>query len=283
MSSQANLLVPGIFFTIAAALGSVFMIFKKDGKKVSIKSFVIYTVAILLIFALSGLTGLMESVSPVSLHGGLQILCFAVGAIYAATLYKLNSWPEPESFWREALFTLYLAVLGAVGFLFVFTLLNKEGYALVLSGAFLLFLIPFLIMKCFDLMIAIPMKEYTKWYFPVGHDEIIIPDEYLDDANIVVVEFRMLRATEDDEVIKSRSKLPLKMDLGTFFPVFLEQYNDRNPGKAIQFMDAAKQGQAWNFYVQPKKMWMRKVYINPTITIRENGIKENDIIVAERV
>ena len=87
----------------------------------------------------------------------------------------------------------------------------------------------------------------------------------------------------EENLIKSRSKLPVKIELGKFFPVFLDQYNDRNPGNMIQFLDETKQPFGWNFYIKPKKWWQFPVYLNPEITVRENGVKENDIIVAERV
>lgn len=264
-------------------LGTVFFLLKGEDKEVSIKVFLLYSLVSLLAFVLTGLSGFMTIENPLAFFVALQVAFFAFGCVHAFAIYGLNSWTEPDSFLREFLFTIYIAVLGSFGFLIVFALTNRQGYMLVFTASSIFFLIPFMVLKCFDMMVAIPGEVYPKWYYPVGMGEIEIPDELLDDSSIVIVEFRMRKNSDDHaEIIHSRSKLPLKMELGKFFPVFLDQYNDRNPGNQIQFIDEKKEPHAWNFYIEPK-WWQFRKYINPETTIRENGIKENFIIIAERV
>jgi hypothetical protein len=199
-----------------------------------------------------GLSGLITVENPVIFFGLLQVIFFDFGCIHAYALYKTDSWSEPESFLHEFAFTLYLGLLGAVGFLIVFLLLNRQGYALMFTASALFFLVPFMVLKCFDFMLMIPAEVYPKWYYPTGEIEEI-PDDFLEDSSIVIVELRMQKTNApDSEFVKSRSKLPLKMELGRFFPVFLDAFNDRNPGSQIHFMDENKEPYAWNFYIQPK-------------------------------
>jgi len=283
MFSKIDFLVPSIYFTIVGFLGTAFFFIKNEDKEVSFKVFAIYSVLTVLIFALIGLTGLMSIGSAPGFFIGLQVAIFVFGLIHAFTLYRLNSWSTTESFLHEFIFTLYISVLGALAFFIVFAHFNKPLYALLFSSGFLLFLVPFLVAKCFDFMLMIPEPVYPKWYFPPGEIDLDLPDDVMEENSIIVVEFQIARADgPDQDIVKSRSKLPLKIEFTRFFPIFLDQYNDRNPGTQIQYLDEAKQPQGWNFYIKPK--WYQSArYINPELTVRENDVKENDIIIAERV
>ncbi len=283
MFSRLDFLVPSVLFTITAFFATAFFFMKEEGKEVSVKVFIIYSVLTLLIFALIGLSGLVAIDSASKFFMGLQAGIVVLGIIHVATLYRLNSWSEQESLWHELVFTLYITMLGALAFVVVFNHFNKQGYALLFTSSFILFLVPFLVVKCFDFMLMIPEEVYPMWYFPSGEVDLEIPEDAMDDESIIVVEFQMARALDENaELIKSRSKLPLKLEFGRFFPIFLDQYNDRNAGTQIEFLDENKQPYGWNFYIKPK--WYQSArYINPDITIRENGVRENDIIVAERV
>jgi hypothetical protein len=283
MFSKVDFLVPSIYFTIVGFLGMAFFFIKNEDKEVSFKVFAIYSVLTVVIFALIGLTGLMNIGNAPGFFMGLQLGIFVFGLIHAATLYRLNSWTAQESFLHEFIFTLYIAMLGALVFLVVFAHFNKQGYALLFTSSFVFFLVPFLVAKCFDYMLMIPEEVYPKWYFPAGEVDLDLPDEVMEENSIIVVEFQMTRNDgPDQDIVKSRSKLPLKIEFTRFFPIFLDQYNDRNPGTQIQFLDEAKQPHGWNFYIKPK-WYQSPKFINPDLTIRENGVKENDIIIAQRV
>lgn len=273
--------MPSIFFGVAAFLATIFFALKKDSKQISVKVFVIYTLSALLAFGLLGLTGLSSKVQPLKVYIGLQTGITLLGAIHAIALYKLSAW-QKDSFLHELIFTLYITVVSALAFVIVYSLCNNTGYSLIFSTAIILFIVPFLIGKTFEYLVAIPEEVYPKWFYPVNGDNDL-PEELLEDTNVVIVEFRMLQTDkENSEVIKSRSKLPLKIEFSRFFPAFIDAFNDKNPGRRIEYIDTNKQPHGWNFYLLPK--WYQfKTYINPQLTIRENGIKENSIIIAERV
>ncbi len=283
MFPRFSFFIPSLFFIISGFLAGVFFALKKEQKQISVKVFVIYSLVTLLSYALIGLSGLMKIENPLKLFIALQVGSTLLGIIHAFTLYRLNAWNDRDSFVHELVFTLYVSALAALSFIVVFSLCNQMGYVLIFSGSIIFFLVPFLVLKCYEFMIQIPEEVYTKWFYPIGQGENDLPEELLDDTNVVIIEFRMLQNTnEDSELIKSRSRLPLKIEFSKFFPAFLEQFNDRNPGRKIQFMDANNEPHGWNFYLLPK-WWQFKTYINPQLTIRENGIKENSIIIAERV
>lgn len=283
MFLKLNLLLPSAFFAIAGIFGTLFFTTKKEGKNISIKVFILYSAVTLLIFALIGLSGLFSTIKPLKLYVLLQCLVLILGGVHAYSLLKLDKWNEHESFVHELIFTIYVAIIGALAFIVVFSLCEDKGYALLFTSSILLFVVPFFVVKCFDFMLQIPEVVYPKWYFPIGQPAVELPEELFEDTSVAIVEFRMKQNAElDSEVIKSRTRLPLKTELSKFFPVFLEEFNDRNPGRKIQYLDEKNEAIGWNFYIHPK-WWQFKNYINPDLTVRENEIKENNIIIAERV
>jgi len=77
-------------------------------------------------------------------------------------------------------------------------------------------------------------------------------------------------------------KAPERMELGHYFMSFIEQYNLRNPEKEIQIYDERGSLYGWVFYL--KKPWYASsVIFDAEVTINDNGIRENQIIIAERI
>ncbi|HWB62837.1 MAG TPA: TssN family type VI secretion system protein, partial [Chitinophagales bacterium] len=116
MFSRLDFLIPTVFLTIAGTLGTVFFFLKKEDKDISVKVFILYTVSSLLLSGLLGLTGLISIQEPITMFLLLQGAFLLFGALHAFSLYKLNSWSTQESFWHEFVFTLYIAIVGALAF-----------------------------------------------------------------------------------------------------------------------------------------------------------------------
>jgi hypothetical protein len=130
--------------------------------------------------------------------------------------------------------------------------------------------------------VLIPEKVYTKWYFPENDLDFEIPEEQLEDKNIILIEIQIQRGLENSDIIPIRGRAPLKMELGLYFALAITEYNDTNAGKQIKIVDDTDSVFAWNFYFKPK-FFSSQEYIDPLVSIRENGIRENDVIIAERV
>ena len=79
-------------------------------------------------------------------------------------------------------------------------------------------------------------------------------------------------------------KAPLNsINFGDLLYMYLYEYNDRNRESPIEYMDSAQNRYEWLFYVKPKHWWNSKKMIDPSLTVRENKIKENVVIVPYRV
>lgn len=79
-------------------------------------------------------------------------------------------------------------------------------------------------------------------------------------------------------------RAPGKMVVGDFFYFFLESNENKSPDSEIDYINKYNQSYGWLFYV--KSRWniiFGKKYLDPELTVAENNIKENSVIVCERV
>lgn len=273
--------IPVIFFTIAVALASVFFALKTYNKSISYKVFVIYSIITIIVYAGTGLTGFLDLDSSLKVFIISQFLFFTFGIVHYIFLNRYIAADNNGTFFQEVIFTLYIAILGILVYMIIYSFTPLADYALLFSTAQITFLLPFLIIKSAELAVLIPEKIYTKWYFPDNLD-IDIPEEQLEDKNIILTEIQVQRGLESPDIIPIRGRAPLKMEFGLYFSLAIAEYNDSNPGKQIRITDDMDAVYGWNFYFKPK-FFSSQEYIDPQISIRENGIRENDVIIAERV
>lgn len=72
------------------------------------------------------------------------------------------------------------------------------------------------------------------------------------------------------------------MELGHYFMSFVEQYNMRNPEEPISLVDEENIAYGWIFYLKTK--WYKKTTVfDADMTFNDNVIRENDVIIAERI
>lgn len=279
---KPSYLIPAAFFAAATILASIFYALKAKKQTISFKVFMIYSVITILLYALCGLIGFIEFEKPFYHFIISQILFFIFGFIHFYYLSKLISGGDESNFFHELIFTIYIAILGVFAYQIVVSFTPIVPYFPFFTLAQLIFIIPFLLLKTAQQAISIPEKVYTKWYFPVNENDFEIPDEMLEDRNVIIIEIRVQRSLENLDIIPIRAKAPLKMDLGLLFVTYINEFNDSNPGKQIKILDDTNSSFGWNFYFKPG-FFGSVEYIDPSLSIREAGVRENDVIIAERV
>ncbi len=273
--------IPVIYFTVAIALASIFYRLKSQNKAISFKVFIVYSIITMLVYACSGLIGFLELGDPLSNFIIIQCLFFVYGIIHFVFLNRYIASENSGTFLQEAIFTLYIAILGIFVYQIVYFFTPQSEYSLLFTTAQIMFIIPFMIIKSAEQAVSIPEKVYTLWYFPTNEIDFEIPDEQLEDKNIILVEIHIKRSLENQDIIPIRGRAPLKMELGLYFALAITEYNDTNAGKQIKIVDDTDSVFGWNFHFKPK-FFSSPEYIDPLVSIRENGIKENDVIIAER-
>lgn len=151
-------------------------------------------------------------------------------------------------------------------------------YPVVMSA--LLFFVPLLVVHTFEAAYNIPAAVFPTWQYPL-HKPIELPDEN-GSEKILVIGFEIAKKATDENKTYFRAKAPETMKLGDLFYHFINDYNALYSETTIQYTSSDYEPQEWWFYRKPKWHQLRKIF-NPELSVRENGIKENTVIVCERL
>jgi hypothetical protein len=283
-SFNERTLIPGIVITVAAFLAGVFFFLNNDGRKISVKVFILYTLATVLLFAAMGFTGLITIEDPLKYFIGTQVGMLALGILHAVVFSAVRGRGDEEYFWSDLIFTTYVTMLGAFIYIFIRARVSDGNYYnLYLLSSFILFLVPFILGKTYDYLYAIPEEEYEKWFFPIDKDfESELDDEDFDDKKTIIVPIQIIGlTTKDENVIGGEILAPLKFEFGHWLAIYFLQRNDRFPGEQIEYLDQYGQPQGWIFYVKPKWYQSRR-YLDAKLTIADNELTGKETIVCER-
>ncbi len=273
-----QLTLSGIFLVLASMFAGIFSYVSKDNSSIKVKAIVTYSLLFLLLLSLLGLFGLSKMEKPLLTFINVQSGVLILGVLHCWLLFKINRWPQRDSFWPELVFTMFIGLIGLIGFIWVFGFFNGTDYLKLFSFSVILFSIPFLFLKTFDYALEIPALDYPKWHY----SQDAVPEiETLPDDKVIVVALEFFRNVGDPTTVKSRAKAPLRMEFGSYFALFINEYNEANIGNRINYLDHSHQSYGWTFYKKPK-WWQFKRYIDPKNTLNENKLAENDIIIAER-
>ena len=208
-----------------------------------------------------------------------EILFLTSGIVNFLLMYKKFPWGGKYNFQSELLFSLLVMFLMYIGFTVTFFILNKH-FALLFSSSVLTFILPMIFQWSFYYALSIPPREYKKWIYP---DKPIVTDmENMDLSNFAVITFIFSKKFGDRALSNFQSKAPYSIKLGDLFYFFVEEWNYKNPGNTIESLSAENQVYGWYFYTK-KSWWTPKKYLDADITVKENNISVNAIIITERV
>jgi hypothetical protein len=153
-------------------------------------------------------------------------------------------------------------------------------YPVLLSS--LLFFVPMLVFHSFQAAYEIPATTYPVWSYPL-HKPIELPDpEDMPNERILVIGFEIAKKESDSRKTYFRAKGPETMKLGEFFYHFMNEYNESYGQTPIEYLSRGYEPHEWWFARKSAWHQLKKIY-NPELSIRENGIKENTVIVCERI
>ncbi len=208
-----------------------------------------------------------------------QVIFFVFGILHVLLMYNLFTWSGKYNFQSELLFSLLVMLLMYIGFTVTFFILNKS-FAFVFSSALITFIVPLLIHWTFNYSISIPPKDYKKWIYP---DKPIVSDmENMDLSNFAVITFVFSKKFGDSALSNFQSKAPYSIRLGDLFYFFVQEWNYKNPGNTIEFNAEEKEPFGWYFYIK-KSWWKPMEYLDADLTVKENKISVNAVIITKRV
>jgi phosphatidylglycerophosphatase A len=142
------------------------------------------------------------------------------------------------------------------------------------------FFIPFLFMKTFESAYNIPPAVFKTWQYPL-HREIDVPDEKPGEK-VLVIGFEIAKTALGKKRTYFRAKAPDGMMLGELYYHFINDYNEAESETPIGYADNDYDPHVWWFRKKPRWFQLSRI-LDPERSIRENGIKENTVIICERI
>jgi hypothetical protein len=247
------------------------------------KATVLYLLLCLLLFAAIAVTAHpFFSFHPAGVLIGYQCIFLIFGGLHLYFMDRMLPWSHGErTFWLEPSFSLAIGLFGAILFIWVYNLFNKQGLVFIMAGSILFFIIPFFFYHAFCSAMAISPKVRKQWIYPV-QNTMEEPDESKL-KNMLVVSFELEKQDGDMQVTNFRAKAPVDMNFSQLFYYFINDYNERHPASRIQCLNAAGDPYGWIFYKKPKWHSLFTRYVDSDKTVFNNRIKENDVIICSRI
>lgn len=151
-------------------------------------------------------------------------------------------------------------------------------YPMLLS--MIAFFIPLSVLKTFEAAYNIPAAEFSVWQYPVNNP-IELPDEKAGEK-LLVIAFEISKKKTDLAKTNFRAKGPETMKLGDLYYHFINDYNDAQSETPIEYADDDFTAYEWWFRLKKKWYQLNRI-LDPELSVRENKIKENSIIICERI
>lgn len=271
----------GAFFGVS--LGLFFVLMSLAGQYLrNRKKLFVYILLFAAGFTLVAFMGLRDVIQePFIMLVFFQLLFLMLGIVHTYTMYRHFSWDPGRFLLPELTFTCMVWLIGMVPFLFLYRTVRDGEYLYLALATSLFFVIPFLLIKTYESAIGIPEKEVKRWFYPLQSPPEE-PDERMLEKPLVIA-FLMPKQPDDHQFTNFRAKAPAAMVMGDLFYFFMEDYNARNGGQPIEYADKYGRAHGWVFYFKPRwYLLYHKRYVDPDLTIAENRVKENSVIVCER-
>jgi len=142
------------------------------------------------------------------------------------------------------------------------------------------FFIPMLVMRTFEAAYSIPPTRYGTWEYPLFNPIELPPEDPRE--KLLVIGFELAKKSKDTKKTYFRAKAPEGIKLGELFYHFMNDYNELQSETTIEYADNGNVPHEWWFRLR-KKWYQKNRILNPLVSVRENGVKENSVIICERV
>jgi hypothetical protein len=155
---------------------------------------------------------------------------------------------------------------------------NFLFYPMMMST--LTFFVPMLVSYTFEAAYSIPSPAYSTWYYPINSAIELPPDNPRE--KLLIIGFELSKKATDLKRTFFRAKAPEGIELGELFYHFINDYNELHPDTPIEYIGDEYEPSEWLFKM--KRHWYQsQIILDPTLSMRDNSIVENTVIICERV
>ncbi len=212
----------------------------------------------------------------------VQFISAGIGYISMMVWNKkfINSNPDYSKLdWLGVLFHVVVLLLSFIGFYFVFYYFNNKLVIDYYPLAILPYILPFFIAIAYKAYIAIPTEIHKLWFYPVYSNGIDTSGVDPDKALMLEFEYTL---NNQSGAMNTKINAPVDMKFGDWFQAYIDYHNEKYTDKQIEYVSEDGTPQAWSFYEKPSVLGTPK-YIDADLTILENKLSENKLIIAQRI
>ncbi len=215
----------------------------------------------------------------------MRFISLQVYMLIAGTVHLIAHHLYFKKFGEKAIYNeLALAVITAV-FMAAFIVMiaahfRELQYAVYLTGAAVVFILPTFCYALFETAISIPAKLHKRWFYPVNSR---YPAPQISDMrNVIIVNLVFQKKASEKQIINFKVKAPRAFEFGKLFYYFINDYNEKHPNNRIHYLDEKNEPYGWYFYTKPK--WFgASVYIDPELAVDTNNIIDGETIICQRI
>ncbi len=205
-----------------------------------------------------------------TLMGGVHVF------LYRFTFNKFDSHQQLKEL-LIAFITSFVLVVPVIMIATYFNDIQYLPYYFLIVAAFTL---PTSFFVLYKYSVSIPVKLYSKWYYPLGN-KYETPKHY-ELKNMIVLNFMFYKNTAATNMTSFKAKAPKDMAFGRLFFFFINDYNDKKTSTKIELTDNAGDPHGWYFYSKPKWYGASK-HIDSELTVEQNNLSDGDVVVCQRI
>ncbi len=281
-----------ILLGVAALILFALLKFLKGDVKIFVKQTNYYLFGTLVCFALVGISGWLirtGDIGVVTLAWIFQLGCLGLGFLHVWLLFSVLPWANITIGRLEWLFTMLLMAVGTMGFFQSCIYFEKVGRKLDLAFAdnillgIVLFPVPLLCLKLWNIWKAIPRVGVTGWHLPLDTRPPII-----EPGRSVKLSFFVHAGYATGQVIQIDVLAPAERTLGEMFHFILFRHNvEKNAYNKIELAENNSRSKAYSWLFFRRKpflwFWNTKQYLNAEARISHLQFQNGDMIFVERV
>jgi uncharacterized membrane protein YhdT len=157
---------------------------------------------------------------------------------------------------------------------------NKQFLFFPMMMSAICFFVPILFVHMFDAAFKIPIPDYPTWTYPAH--PIDLPDEDPRER-VFVIGFFIPKKITDDKPTYFTAKAPENFYFGDLYYFFINDYNEEKSETPVIYANENGEPHRWVFRLKRKWWFQKPIVLNPSLSVKDNGLKENSIIFCERV
>ena len=252
--------------------------------KIAAKKQAKYAAVFVLLLAAPATLGFFDFDVHMYFFYGIQVYALLMGIIHLWQMGKRFGWRNQYSFYQKLNITVIIVICGMImQCIIVYFCKPLSGLHLIFPFSLFPFVFPLMTVSVYEYAISIPRPIYKTWRYP---QNMAIPDmDMIDFSNNYILSFLLRKNPSEVNSTVLRFKAPPdRLTFGDLFYLYVYEYNEKDRENPVRYAhpDSLKPYE-WLFHIKPQRWWQSRKYIDPSLTIRENKIGENFVIVCERV